>query len=95
MIAILDPLANRRRKVGRRPCPRCGSTTRICYVADESIPDPKGRESWTPQPFPLQNSPFWGPHEGAIVAILDPLANRRRKVGRRPCPRCGSTTRIC
>ena len=41
---------------------------------DESIPDPKGRELWTPQPFPLQNSLFWGPHEGAIVAFLDPRA---------------------
>jgi hypothetical protein len=26
--------------------------------ADETIPDPKGRESWTPKPFPLHNSLF-------------------------------------
>jgi hypothetical protein len=27
-------------------------------MADESIPDPKGRESWTPTDFPLHNSMF-------------------------------------
>ena len=40
--------------------------------ADESIPDTKGRESRTPTDFPLHNRRFWGPREGAIIAILDP-----------------------
>ena len=31
---------------------------RVWHMADESIPDPKGRESWTPTDFPLHNSMF-------------------------------------
>jgi hypothetical protein len=46
--------------------------------ADESIPDPKGRESRTPTDFPLHDSRFCGPRGGAIMAILDPLTSRRR-----------------
>src|SRR2546421_6183802 len=63
---------------------------------DESIPDPKGRESWTPQPFPLQNRPFWGPREGAIVAFLDPRAcdavPQARPTMREPCSTCKPAT---
>jgi len=40
--------------------------------ADETIPDPKGREFWTPLPFSLLIGLFRGPHEGAMIAILDP-----------------------
>ena len=29
--------------------------------ADESIPDPKGRESWTPSLFPCKSAAFRGP----------------------------------
>jgi hypothetical protein len=39
--------------------------------ADESIPDPKGRESWTQGLSPAQQ-PVLGPREGAIIAFLDP-----------------------
>jgi len=71
--------------------------------ADETIPDPKGRESWTPQPFPLQTGRFLGATTGAMMAIADPLgrapvgvaagAKRLACYGRKPCPRCGSTSR--
>ena len=55
------------------PCPRCGSTSREeAGKADESIPAPKGRGSWTPKPFPLQIDSFLGTATGAIIAILDP-----------------------
>jgi len=37
-----------------------------------SIPDPKGRESWTPTDSPLHYGRFWGPREGAIVAFWTP-----------------------
>src|SRR6266498_3451449 len=43
----------------RRPCPRCGSTcARGEAEADESIPDPKGRESRTPRTFPCITACF-------------------------------------
>jgi len=41
--------------------------------ADESIPDPKGRESRTPRTFPCKSASFRGPPEGAMIAIVDPL----------------------
>ena len=40
---------------------------------NESIPDPKGRESRTPKPFHLQNSRFRGPPEGGHDADRGPL----------------------
>jgi hypothetical protein len=41
--------------------------------ADETIPDPKGRESWTPKPFPLQKDRFQGTTKGGHDADLGPL----------------------
>jgi hypothetical protein len=49
----------------------------------------------TPDPcalFPCKPTVFRGPPEGAMIAIVDPQASRRRGGGRRPCPRCGSTS---
>lgn len=40
--------------------------------ADESIPDTKGRESWTPKHFPLQIGSFLGTATVAMMAIADP-----------------------
>jgi hypothetical protein len=42
--------------------------------ADESIPDPKGRESWTPSLFPCKSAAFRGPRKGAKMPIADPSA---------------------
>jgi hypothetical protein len=39
--------------------------------ADESIPDTKGRESWTPQAFSLQIGSFLGTATVAMMAIAD------------------------
>ena len=70
MMAIADPsgrhpgAARPAAAGGRRPCPRCGSTCRVCKEADESIPDTKGRESWTPQAFSPANSQLPGDHDG-------------------------------
>jgi hypothetical protein len=41
--------------------------------ADVSIPDPKGRESWTPKPFPLQKDRFQGTTKGGHDADRGPL----------------------
>jgi hypothetical protein len=41
--------------------------------ADESIPDPKGRESRTPKPFPLQKGRFQGTTKGGQDADRGPL----------------------
>jgi hypothetical protein len=40
--------------------------------ADESIPDTKGRESWTPKHFSLQIGSFLGTATVAMMAIADP-----------------------
>ena len=44
--------------------------------ADESIPDPKGRESWTPKPFPLQKDRFQGTTKGGHDADRGPSGRR-------------------
>jgi hypothetical protein len=67
---------------------------RLQKKADESIPAPKGRGSWTPKPFPLQIDSFLGTATGAIIAILDPWLADASMGGRRPCPRSGSTSRV-
>jgi hypothetical protein len=54
--------------------------------ADEPIAAPKGRESRTPRTFPCKLAGFRGPHEGAIIAILDPWRVDAEMMGRRPCP---------
>ena len=40
--------------------------------ADESIPDTKGRESWTPKHFSLQIGSFLGTATVAMMAIAGP-----------------------
>jgi hypothetical protein len=104
MMLMMDPGSSapcakhqRRRCSGRRPCPRRGSTCRVGQTkkADESIPAPKGRASWTPA-FPPANSSFLGPRRGPMMAITDPRPAPLRGSpavmgGRRRCPRCGST----
>jgi hypothetical protein len=40
--------------------------------ADESIPDTKGRESWTPKHFSLQIGSFLRTATVAMMAITDP-----------------------
>jgi hypothetical protein len=42
--------------------------------ADESIPAPKGRESWTPAPFPLLTVLFRGAARRGHDRLLGPLA---------------------
>jgi hypothetical protein len=54
--------------------------------ADESIPAPKGRESRTPTDFPLHNSLFQRPRQGAIIAILDPCQADAVSVGEGHAP---------
>jgi hypothetical protein len=60
-----------------RACPRCGSTSCGCEKkadeADESIPDTKGRESWTPKYFPLQIGSFLGTATGGHDGDRGPL----------------------
>jgi hypothetical protein len=41
-------------------------------MAEESIPDTKGRESWTPKHFSLQIGSFLGTATVAMMAIADP-----------------------
>jgi hypothetical protein len=61
----------------RRPCPRCGSTSRVCEEAGEgrrSIAAPKGRGPRTPAPVSLQTGCFLGGHEGGHDPIHGPPA---------------------
>jgi hypothetical protein len=63
MIAFLGPPA--RRDGGRRPCPRCGSTSRVSRKkADERISAPKGHGPRTPLGFWLKHA-VRGDREGA------------------------------
>jgi hypothetical protein len=60
--------------------------------ADESIPDPKGRESRTPTDFPLHNIRVLGAEGRGHHRLAGPLWQAdARWVGESPCPRCGST----
>ena len=45
---------------------------RLLRKAAESIPAPKGRESWTPKPFPLQEDRFQGATKGGHDADRGP-----------------------
>jgi hypothetical protein len=45
----------------------------------ESIAAPKGHGPRTPAAFPLQTGHFKGPPEGAMIAVVDPPASRRRE----------------
>jgi hypothetical protein len=62
--------------------------------ADESIAAPKGRGSRSPRTFlcitACSRTAGRGHHRP-----VGPLASRRRDGGRRPCLRCGSTSRVC
>jgi hypothetical protein len=53
--------------------PLCQYFSRADEKADESIPDTKGRESWTPKHFPLQIGSLLGTATVAMMAIADPL----------------------
>jgi hypothetical protein len=53
----------------------------------------KGRGSPTPRTFPAQQ-PGLGSGKGRSSPSSDPWQNRRRMVGRRPSPRCGSTSGV-
>jgi hypothetical protein len=54
--------------------PRCGSTcARREKKPDESIPDPKGRESWTPSLSPAKG-PLPGDHQRSHDADRGPSA---------------------
>jgi hypothetical protein len=53
-----------------------------------------------PKPFPCKRAAFRGPRRGPRSRSRTPLAgtpprHARRDGGRRPCPRCGSTSRGC
>jgi hypothetical protein len=69
--------------------------------ADESIPDTKGRESWTPKHFPLQIGSFLGTATGGHDADRGHpagtlfAASPAVMVGEGHAPRCGSTSRRC
>ena len=65
--------------------------------ADESIAAPKGTDSRDLAGFPCKPAVFRGPLEGAMIAILDPLAGTPPRPGgeRGPCPRWGGTSRVC
>jgi hypothetical protein len=85
IIAILDPWLADASMGGRRPCPRSGSTSRVCEKADESIAAPKGHGPTDLRLFPCKptflgdrrkgpSSPFWTP------------VSQRRDGGRRHAP---------
>jgi hypothetical protein len=86
---------------GRGACPVVAVLLASSKQPDESIPDTKGRESWTPEHFYLQIGSFLGTATVAMMAIADPSSRHplrrypRRGGGRWPCPRCGSTSCGC
>ena len=55
---------------------------------------PKGADPRTLRLFPCKPAVFRGPPAGAMIAVVDPPANRRRDGGRGRCPRCGSTCHV-
>jgi hypothetical protein len=73
--------------------PRRGSTSARREEADESIPDPKGRESWTPSLFPCKRAAFRGPRKGVKMPIADPSARRLSAPGAREYPRTSRAAR--
>jgi hypothetical protein len=68
---------------------------RLRKEADESIAAPKGHGPPDPAAFPLQTGGFLGTTMGAMTAVVDPQASRRREWWAKAMPRCGSTSRVC
>jgi hypothetical protein len=72
---------------------------------DESIPAPKGRESWPLSGYSCKSVVFRVPQWGAMTSVMAPPTTPsalprfgpegRLTGGRRLCPRCGSTSRVC
>jgi hypothetical protein len=76
-------------------CSGCGAQTVLVAVREPGGCCPQ--RVWTPDPaaVSLQTGGFKGRPEGAVLAVVDPEPSRRRDGGRRPCLRCGSTSRVC
>ena len=94
--APFRPVPDRRALV-----PGCAArpAERTWRVSTEGFHDPtrlpvKGHGPQTLRLSPCKPAVFKGPPEGAMIAIVDPQASRRRDGGRRPCPRCGRTSGI-
>jgi hypothetical protein len=90
-VDCLDPLGDLARG---DPCPVWQYFARQAEP-DESIAAPKGHGPQTPVAFSLQTGCFQGTAGRGHVAVMGPQASRRRGRGRRPCPRCGSTSCGC
>jgi len=88
MIAFSDPLRPALPSGGRGPCPRCGSTSRVCERKSQTSPlrPPKGTDPGPCELFPLQNRHFQGPPEGAMIAIVDPMQPDAVMVGEGHAP---------
>jgi hypothetical protein len=77
--------------------PELAATRARGEEGDESIPDTKGHESWTPKHFSLQIGIFLGNRDGAIMANSrtppagTPSAASPPWWWARAMPRCGST----
>jgi hypothetical protein len=72
--------------LGEGACPDVGSTSLAVKKAVESIAAPKGRGPPGSAAFPLQTGIFKGPPEGAMIAVVDPQASRRREWWARAMP---------
>jgi hypothetical protein len=73
MIAVVDPRQADAVMVGEGHTPVVAVLLASADEADESIPAPKGSESRTPRPFPLQTGRFLGGHDGGHDADRGPL----------------------
>jgi hypothetical protein len=71
---------------GGGPCPRCGSTSRVCQRQTSASSPPKGMEPLTPGTFPLQTGFFLGTAGRDHHRLLGPWARRRLAKWRRAIP---------
>jgi hypothetical protein len=71
---------------GGGPCPRCGSTSRVCQRQTSASSPPKGMEPLTPGTFPLQTGFFLGTAGRDHHRLLGPWARRRLAKWRRARP---------
>src|SRR5512133_4006085 len=78
----MDPAAECGRTGGRKPCPRCGSTSRVCEkTALKLICAPKGVGPLPGRTFLLQNGTFCECRDGGHGApIMDPRSCRRLRL---------------